>query len=370
MNGTDDDVLGEVVEARLGWVGETVRSWYTESELRRQLGVAVSVDADRLGDVTFGAQFRDDLTAAGGGSGVSDPLAWANRRLELGEGGWAVTGIRFRGGDAMLPFVDLVATTVPPTPDGLAEVAEAVAPAYDAFHPLCLRVDAPDASTLVARLETDPRFGPRCRVDMHVVAGLVHRLHEQPRVPRHEEVTLRPGDPLLLSRRAAEIYEEITRARPEHAMWATPEDVDSLAECAEAGLLFEVLHREDPAGVVAAVRDDAHGMRGFSVQELCLDAAHRGQRLAPAVLQRLVDELPCDEGDVLWGTIDPANVASLRNALSIGRQPVGGYVWVTPAGLPGQPVAPNCSTRTTSADTPTSPSSRVAYDAKPTDPQT
>jgi SAM-dependent methyltransferase len=34
------------------------------------------------------------------------------------------------------------------------------------------------------------------------------------------------------------------------------------------------------------------------------------------------------------------------------------------------PVAPNCSTRITSERTPTSPRSRVAYDAKPTEPQT
>ncbi len=73
------------------------------------------------------------------------------------------------------------------------------------------------------------------------------------------------------------------------------------------------------------------------MQELCLDAGHRGRRLAPAILQRLVDELPADEGDVLWGTIHPGNEPSLCNALSIGRELVGGYVWVTPAGLPGMP---------------------------------
>ena len=91
----------------------------------------------------------------------------------------------------------------------------------------------------------------------------------------------------------------------------------------------------DPAGVVAAVREDAHGMSGFCVQEICLDAAHQGQRLAPGVQQHLLERLPAEDGDVLWGTIHPANTPSLRNSRSIGRRPVGGYVWVTPAGLPG-----------------------------------
>jgi hypothetical protein len=54
-------------------------------------------------------------------------------------------------------------------------------------------------------------------------------------------------------------------------------------------------------------------------------------------VQRLLDLLPARPGDVLWGTIDPRNAPSLRNALSIGRVPVGGYVWIAPAGSAGMP---------------------------------
>jgi L-amino acid N-acyltransferase YncA len=89
--------------------------------------------------------------------------------------------------------------------------------------------------------------------------------------------------------------------------------------------------------VVAAIRDDRHGLSGFCVQELCLDAAWRRRGLASAVVQRLVDALPADDGDVLWGTIHPDNAPSLRNALAVGRRVVGGYAWVTPSGLPGMP---------------------------------
>ena len=332
-----DDLLGELVEARLPWTSDRVGSWYGASDLRRQLGTALSAEAERVGDVAFGELFRDGVGVARGASEVADPLAWANRRLDLPDGGWAVTGIRFRGGEALRPFVDVVATTAPPTADGLLAVAEVVVTAYQDYHPLCLRVDAPDAPALVGLLDEDPRFGELCAVDQHVVAGLVDRLRVHPRAARYAEVRLRPGDPRVLTTRVASIYEEIALDRPEHALWATPEDADSLGACAGAGLLFEVLLEGEPAGVVAALRYDAHAMRGFSVQELCLDAAHRGRRLAPAILQRLVDELPGDEGDVLWGTIHPGNEPSLRNALSIGRELVGGYVWVTPAGLPGMP---------------------------------
>jgi L-amino acid N-acyltransferase YncA len=156
-------------------------------------------------------------------------------------------------------------------------------------------------------------------------------------VPSYDLVSLRPGDAVALAERSAAIYAELARRNPDLKMWARAEDAESLAACADEGLLFEVLLDGVAAGVVAAVRDDAHGMSGFSVEELCLDSDSRGRRLAAGVLQRLVDELPAEDGDVLWGTIHPDNAPSLRNSVSVGREVVGGYAWVTPAGLPGMP---------------------------------
>lgn len=329
------DLLADMVEARRGWMSPVLRSWYSDADLGRHLRSGLATDAERVEDTAFGRDFRDQL----GIDGPDDPLDWANRRLDLPDSGWAVTGTRFRGGDVSRPFVDVVATTAPPTPDGLAVVAAAVLPAYRPFHPLCLRVDVPDAPALVEQLRGAPRFGPHCAVDMHVVAGPVVRLRRHPRTSAYSRVSLRAGDARELAPRVSAIYDELGAREPDLAMWAAPEDAESLAECAEEGLLFEVLADGTPAGVVAALRYDAHAMTGFSVQELCLDSSHRGQRLAPAVAQRLVDELPDRPGDVLWGTIHPANAPSLRNALSIGRTLVGGYVWVTPAGLPGMPGA-------------------------------
>ena len=170
---------------------------------------------------------------------------------------------------------------------------------------------------------------------MLVVAGLVEEVRAHPRAAAYPSVSLRPGRPDELARLVTEIYAELSAREPSLAQWANPEDEESLSACAEEGLLLEVVVEGTRAGVVAALRYDAHALTGFSVQELCLDAVHRGRRLAPAAMQRLADLLPAQAGDVLWGTIDPGNAPSLRNALSIGRVPVGGYVWVAPTGLPG-----------------------------------
>ena len=310
--------MDHLVEARRLWVSEVITSWYAEADLTRQLQAALATEAHRIANVAFGQEFRTAVAL----EGVDDPLEWANR---------------FRGGDAGRPFVDVVATTERPTPDGLAVVADAVIPAYAAFAPLCLRVDVPDPAGLVEQLGGDPRFGDHNAVDMHVVAGLVEQLREHPRASAYPQVSLRAGDPEEFAERVAKIYAELAAGEPELAMWAHPEDAESLAECAGEGLLYEVLVDDNPAGGVASVRDDAHAMAGFSVQELCLDAAQRGRPGAAAAVPRLIGEVPARGGDVLWGTIHPSNVPSLRNALSVGRVHVGGYAWVTPSGLAGMP---------------------------------
>ena len=327
-----DDLLNAMTRARLSWVSPRLAEWYDGARLARQVAGGLSVDAARVGDVAFGAEFRDAV-----GIGASaDPLDWANRRIDLATGGWVVAGIRFRGLDVTRPFVDVVATNEAASVDGLAAVAADVVPAFAPFRPRCLRVEVADPAGCVERLATDGRFDGGS-VDQYLVAGVVDDLRARRRAPSYELVALRPGDPAELAQRAAAIYAELGRLDPQLREWAQPEDADSLADCAAEGLLFEVVASGRPVGVVAAVRDDAHGMSGFCVEEICLDPGRRGGGLAAGVLQRLLDHLPAGEGDVLWGSIHPDNARSLRTSLSVGREVVGGYVWVTPAGLPGMP---------------------------------
>jgi GNAT superfamily N-acetyltransferase len=324
------------VGARLGWVAPELYEWYPRPVLEAQLAADLAGAVALVGDRDFASSFRRDV-----GVPVDvDELAWANQVLRLGDGGWALTGIRFRGLDVTKPFVDVVVTTAEATPAGVAHVAAQVATTYAAFGPLCVRFDVPDPDALVVALDRDrdrdrDGDGTRAEVDQYVVAGLVTSLRERPTGPSYDRVELRRGEPGPLASRAAAIYDELHRSDSRTRLWATAEDAESLAACAEQGLLFEVRIDGEPAGVVAALREDAHGLLGHVVEELCLDAGHRGRGLAQAVLEHLVRALPDDDGGTLWGTIHPDNAASLRNSLGFGRRKVGGFLWVTPPGLPG-----------------------------------
>jgi L-amino acid N-acyltransferase YncA len=265
-----------------------------------------------------------------------DVSAWANRFVVLDdESGWALTGIRYRGLDVSRPFVDVIACTPEPTGSGILGVARTVVAAYAGFGPLCARFEIPDIEVFNAEVMSNPSSGPHTGIDMCLVAGLLPRLRTVPRVATYDRVDLRPGDPATLAERAAAMYDDLAAHLPSTTQWARPENAESLTECADQGLLFEVTVDGRPAGVAAALRDDSHAMTGFVVREIALDRDHRGQNFGPAVLQKLVDALPGADTDVLWGTIHPDNVASIRNARRVGREHVGAYAWVTPPGLSG-----------------------------------
>jgi len=327
------ELLDQMATARSAWASSPLLRWYPTGHLHAQLREALSQEAALVGDAEFGRGFRDAL----GRPDVPDPLAWANHLVDLPDDGWALAHLRFRYGDPARAFVDVVATTAPPAADGLVQVAAAALPAYRAFNPLCLRVEVPDAPGLLADLQADDRSGTACSVAHHVVAGRVADLRHHPRAASFPAVRLHRTTAERAADRVAAVYAQLERTEPRTSAWARPQDAASLAGPADEGLLFDVLVDGRPAGVVAAAREDAHGMAGSTVVELCLDAGHRGRRLAPAALQRLVDELPARPGDVLWGTIHPDNSPSLRSALSTGRTITSSVVMVTPSGCAGMP---------------------------------
>ncbi|NHA70221.1 hypothetical protein EPD83_019520, partial [Phycicoccus sp. CMS6Z-2] len=110
-------LLERAVAARVGQAAPVLRDWYRPAALRAQLAGHLGDEVDRVADAGFGAGLREAIgPRAAGSARVTDPLAWANRVLGLPGGGWALTGIRFRGMDPGRPFVDVVATDAAPDP--------------------------------------------------------------------------------------------------------------------------------------------------------------------------------------------------------------------------------------------------------------
>ena len=160
-------LLDDMVDAHARWNAARLADWYPHEQRRARSREAMQGQAGWVADGAFGLAFRDNV----GSVPVADPLAWADRRIDLPDGHWCVSGIRFRGLDATKPFIDVVVTSLPPQADALARLSEVIVPQYSEFAPRAVRVDAPAPDELVAAAVAVPRFA-HAAVDQYTVAGL------------------------------------------------------------------------------------------------------------------------------------------------------------------------------------------------------
>ena len=307
-------LLNQMMAAYEAWMPRQLREWYTADE-RRELAVQeMRPQAQHVANEEFGAGFRDHLKPLGGPD-VPDPLAWANRRVEFADGQWCVAGIRFLGLDPDKAFVHVVATSVPPEHGGLRFYAEQLHREFAEFGPLAIRFELPEPPE-----DAD--------VDQWILAGLVSELRKRPRRPQYGRVRLTPADPAEMAAYADEVLTNVAKQNPEVRTWTEAATLEQLQSCAETGALCAVEVDGRRAGIIAAARDDANGMRGFQVYEFLLDDNACGRGLAPVAMQLLCDVLPTHTGDTLWGTVHAGNGPSIGNALAVGREKTAAFVWL------------------------------------------
>lgn len=79
-------LLDEMLAARGSWTGARLTDWYPDGQLARRIREAMQGQANWVADAEFGRSFRDNIASVP----VTDPLAWANRRIELPDGHWCV----------------------------------------------------------------------------------------------------------------------------------------------------------------------------------------------------------------------------------------------------------------------------------------
>nr|WP_288870783.1 hypothetical protein [uncultured Corynebacterium sp.] len=314
----DNELLAQMTRAYEAWMPRQLRDWYPRDERLRLARKEMRPHAEHVANREFGVGFRDHLNSIDGPN-VKDPLAWANRHVKFADGNWCVAGIRFLGLDPKKPFVHVVATSVPPELDGLAPYAQHLHNEFADFAPVAIRFELPNPPE-------------SADVDQWIVAGLVSELRASPRRPLSDQVRLIPAAPEDMVEYADDVLGNVVKQTPDVATWTEAATLPQLQSCAETGALYAVEVGGQRAGVIAAARDDANGMRGFQVYEFLLDDHARGRGLAPAAMQHLCDVLPAHPGDTLWGTIHAGNGPSLGNALAVGRKKIAAFVWVARRG--------------------------------------
>ena len=89
---------------------------------------------------------------------------------------------------------------------------------------------------------------------------------------------------------------------------------------------FPIVRAAGPGQLVRSIGQS--GAECWHVVESLIFDGSRGRGLAAPMHQAAYVQLESAPGDVIWGTIDPRNGASLATALAVGRVDIGGDWWI------------------------------------------
>ncbi len=237
---------------------------------------------------------------------------------------WVMLGIRFRGGDIRIPFVDLVRSSRAITSVAQVEaICDLVGQECVVFKPLMVRFYQP--AHLEFQIEVPGSSG-----DKRVLAAPLTTLLEYPKPEGLERVSLCRANDLEFYPRYADAYAAIYQERPWLPHEAEPESFEDMQEHLETGQVFEVFVDGQWAGITAVEYRSEFALHGLVVLKMLLAKFARGQGLGAAVQYRLAEALKAFSApeDVLYGTIGSNNPPMLKTAARVGRVDLGGWIWV------------------------------------------
>ncbi len=312
-------LLDVVVEAKLRQLAPPLSRWYDDAALRGNLRPVLAAEVRRVFDDDLAEEYRASCPLPG-----TTAADFRNRWLDLPGVGHALAGIRFERGDLARPFLDVIVTTEPPrTTDEYRGLNEPLARHFTPFGPRYVQHFVPSHVALdLAALGGGAAWKQR------FLAAPIAAMQQLPIPPGYERVALTVPPNLDFYPLYAAVYDDLHAERPAHRDYAWAETRDDLADYAADGALFEVLVDGRWAGVVAGIRNEEQGVRGFVVAEIVLSRAFRGQGLGAAVQRRFVEALPPTDGGILYGIIHADNRSAIATAKRCGREDVGGYLWL------------------------------------------
>jgi L-amino acid N-acyltransferase YncA len=309
----------------LAWAVDQVhpqlKVWYSQAQLESNLSDQLDLDLDRLENL--GEGFERNMPVPG-----ATPEMYNHRLLEVA-GMQVMLGIRFRGGDISIPFVDLVRSSRAITSAAQVEaICDLVRREFAVFRPLKVRFYQP------AHLEF--QFGPNHGLpgssgDRRVLAAPLTTMLAHPKPDGLERVSLRRTHDLEFYEQYAQTYAAIYQERPWLPHESSTHSLEDMQEYLEIAQVYEIFVDGQWAGITGGEpHSDEFALKGFVVIEMLLAKFARGQGLGAAVQYRLAEALRASSvpEDVLYGTIGSNNPPMLKTAARVGRVDLGGWIWV------------------------------------------
>lgn len=319
------NVIDTFIQAQLDQASPLLKRHYALARLKAQLAHELSEDIERLTSDELAQLFYIHAPIAG-----VDAAAYKSQILELADGNQVLCGIRFRGLDIERPFVNVAATTKGLTVSQIRLIIDEISQAFIAFRPQYIQFCIPSHLTITPADFTDAHW------DYRILAGPITQLVEQLPLTlsadSQSNCEIQRAKTLDFYPQYVQDYHNLLDQHPAYTEMTEVKSIEDMSEWLAQGLIYLLRVDDALAGVMVLERDNSLGMTGFYINENLVFENYRGlglgKWLQQAVIQTLNTCPNCQPTDMLFGTIHHDNVAAIKTAKSVGRQDIGGYLWV------------------------------------------
>ena len=317
-----DRQIADFVKAQVAIAPKLLKELYTDQQLFEQYSTDLAEDIERLNNDKLAKLFAKYAPIEGAKS------ADYQTRIVSIDGAKVLCGIRFRGMDITQSFVNIAAMTAPLTPDHITAISRQLAIAFKIFQPLYCQLFIP------SHLPFSPSDFTKAHWDYRLLASPLTTL-----IDGADQALDHSMSPILYAAQTLDFYSdyesayiELFEESPEHRLFTGLQSIEDMQDNIDQGLVYLLKVKDKLAGIMALDRDNSLGITGFYVNENIVFNGYRGMGLGKwlqrAVIGRLAQRPDTQSTDMLFGTIQFDNTAAIECAKSVGRQDIGGYLWV------------------------------------------
>lgn len=322
-------ITESLIQAKAVQASPLLKRIYTKTDLYKQCAHELQEDIERLESNHLALLFAKYASITG-----RHPSEYKTRLINCDNGNIALCGIRFRGMDISQPFVTVTTTLKPLSINSINVLVDNISKIFEAFKPQYVQFYIP------SYLDIEPANFPSAHWDNRILANSLDTLTKNAAqdiaCPSHTKCELLSANSLTFYNQYEMAYNKLLDDFPQHAVMMELKPIEDMRAWVAQGFVNLLCVNDKLAGVIIVEPDNSLGMTGFYIIENIIFSEYRGQGLGKWMQLALIYQLVNDPSrqsrrqktDMLFGTIHFDNASAIQCAKSVGRDDIGGYLWV------------------------------------------
>lgn len=302
------------MEIEFNNVSPKLKEWLSDSDLKLSITTHIVDEFKKFTDQDFAKDFHQYINRSD-----TVPNDFLYKIVEVDQERKLVTSIRFKGGDKLHPFVEIVSKNFDIRQQEWPQIAKLVGNNYKLFQPLSIR--------FFDGLDTISNENSEFTFDQWYLANQLSTLKNYKTGFNQDKFEFHIPADISFYENYEKAFQQLVEAGNDEEVLVQLESKESIQILVDKQLVICIYYDNEWAGFIAVDQINYKYFKGYCVMEEILLEEYKGKGLGKALQRKMIEHLPFKDSELFYGTIDHKNIPSIKTALANGRQKIGKYVF-------------------------------------------